>query len=133
MQTFLPSPSFILSARILDYRRLGKQRVEAKQILLALENPKYGWQNHPAVNMWRGHKGALQMYYNIMLNEWKRRGYNNTMQFILTDSDHSPPAWLGDPAFHASHRSNLLRKDKGYYSQFNWTEPDNLEYVWPRV
>ncbi|MFN7881952.1 MAG: pyrimidine dimer DNA glycosylase/endonuclease V, partial [bacterium] len=33
MQTFLPSPSFAESARILDNKRLGKQRVECKQIL----------------------------------------------------------------------------------------------------
>ena len=33
MQTFLPYPDFVKSAQCLDYRRLGKQRVEAKQIL----------------------------------------------------------------------------------------------------
>ena len=34
MQTFLPSPRFAESARCLDSARLGKQRVEAKQIRL---------------------------------------------------------------------------------------------------
>jgi hypothetical protein len=38
---------------------------------------------------------------------------------------------LGDEAFHASHRSNLLRKDRDYYGAFGWTEPDDLPYVWP--
>lgn len=33
MQTFLPYPEFIKSAQCLDNKRLGKQRVEAKQIL----------------------------------------------------------------------------------------------------
>jgi len=37
MQTFLPYPNFDASAAVLDDRRLGKQRVEAKQILLTLE------------------------------------------------------------------------------------------------
>jgi len=32
MQTFLPYADFKESAQCLDYRRLGKQRVEAKQI-----------------------------------------------------------------------------------------------------
>jgi hypothetical protein len=41
------------------------------------------------------------------------------------------PSWLGDDAVHASHRSNLLRKDLRHYSRFGWTEPDDLEYVWP--
>ena len=36
MQTFLPHRSFSKSAETLDYRRLGKQRVEAKQILEAI-------------------------------------------------------------------------------------------------
>ena len=48
MQTFLPYSSFTQSAQALDYRRLGKQRVEAKQLILALTQPKYGWKNHPA-------------------------------------------------------------------------------------
>lgn len=49
MQTFLPFPSFIESARVLDNKRLCKQRVECLQILKALHDPSYGWQNHPAV------------------------------------------------------------------------------------
>lgn len=32
---------------------------------------------------------------------------------------------------HASHRSNLLRKEPEYYTQFGWTEPPDLPYVWP--
>jgi geranylgeranyl diphosphate synthase type I len=44
---------------------------------------------------------------------------------------HQDSKWLGDKKFHASHRSNLLRKDSKYYSQFKWSEPNNLEYVWP--
>ena len=32
---------------------------------------------------------------------------------------------------HASHRSNLLRKDPEHYMQFGWTEPPDLPYVWP--
>jgi hypothetical protein len=39
MQTFLPLPDFIESAKVLDYKRLGKQRVEAWQILKAILNP----------------------------------------------------------------------------------------------
>jgi hypothetical protein len=44
--------------------------------------------------------------------------------------DNFKPHWLGDEELHASHRSNLLRKDKEYYSKFGWLEPDNLEYKW---
>src|SRR3954467_10297198 len=54
MQTFLPVADFADSARLLDSPRLGKQRVEALQILRAIELPDYGWVNHPAVLMWGG-------------------------------------------------------------------------------
>jgi hypothetical protein len=32
------------------------------------------------------------------------------------------PHWLGKDLFHSSHRANLLRKDSGFYSKFNWNE-----------
>ena len=44
MQTFLPYMSFDDSAAVLDYRRLGKQRVETMQILYTLLGVKVG--NH---------------------------------------------------------------------------------------
>ena len=133
MQTFLPYPSFQASAECLDTKRLGKQRVEAKQIITALTNPAYGWQHHPAVNMWRGHLGALKLYANAMIDEWVHRGWKNTMELYRVGV-HEPrdmPAWLGDPAFHASHRSNLLRKDPAFYAQYDWDETPFLPYVWP--
>ena len=37
MQTFLPYDSFEESASVLDWKRLGKQRVEAMQIVNAIE------------------------------------------------------------------------------------------------
>ena len=40
MQTFLPTKNIRTTAKQLDYRRLGKQRVECKQILNAL-SPDY--------------------------------------------------------------------------------------------
>jgi hypothetical protein len=129
MQTFLPYPSFVSSAKALDCRRLGKQRVEARQILKALRNGG-GWQHHPAVCMWRGYEDALVLYSNLMIEEWMNRGYRNTMEIYEAGIVRMPP-WLGDDVFHASHRSNLLRKDPNWYGQFGWTEPDTLEYVWP--
>ena len=37
MQTFLPYPDFAESAKVLDNKRLGKQRVECLQIMKALK------------------------------------------------------------------------------------------------
>lgn len=130
MQTFLPLPGFQETARVLDYRRLGKQRVEAQQILNALEGGG-GWSNHPAVLMWRGYEPALRRYRNEMIKEWVHRGYNNSMPLCHTGGRVRMPDWIGDEAFHASHRSNLLRKDQSFYSRYDWSEPSTLPYVWP--
>ena len=66
MQTFLPHSNFRKTARYLDYRRLGKQRVEAYQILNVLtgKSKGNGWKNHPAVKMWKGYENALKLYLN---------------------------------------------------------------------
>ena len=56
MQTFLPYRDFKQSFRVLDYRRLGKQRVEAHQVLNVLlgRTTTGGWRNHPITRMWDG-------------------------------------------------------------------------------
>jgi hypothetical protein len=133
MQTFLPYADLQESVRVLDYRRLGKQRVETFQVLNILldRTPTKGWRNHPVTRMWSGYEAALQLYQNYTIQEWVNRGYKNNMQFekILISSPQMP-VWFGDEAFHRSHRSNLLRKDYEYYSQF-FDEPIDLEYSWP--
>lgn len=147
MQTFLPYEDFGVSASILDDRRLGKQVLEVLQIDNALENPDHGWHNHAAVRMWRGYRHALLVYGVIMHAEvprrfkvdgtpFKRRKDGKELELRLAKlklrgSVVERPFWLGDPKFHAAHRSNLLRKKPEHYSQFGWSEPDNLPYVWP--
>lgn len=130
MQTFLPYPSFQDSVGCLDWRRLGKQRVEAKQILLTLQVGSR-WHNHPAVLMWRGFEQSLQQYMNCCIQEWIRRGYRNTMELAKVEEQVIMPWWFGSAKFHASHRSNLLRKNAIWYGQFGWKESHNLPYVWP--
>lgn len=77
MQTFLPYPDFELSLSVLDLRRLGKQRVEAKQILDTLIKDKNAWRFHPAIRMWRGFEIALEQYLRISIEEFTRKGGNN--------------------------------------------------------
>ena len=161
MQTFLPYESFTLSAKVLDYRRLGKQRVECKQLLQALlsgpyqvkvgdnwlpiRNPdeaeggkvrKTPWRNHPAAKMWQGYEDALVEYAIEICKEWIRRGYNDSLLPFFQDYQNvdgkfgGVPEIIGNEAFHASHRSNLLRKDFAHYSQFGWEEDSTLPYIW---
>lgn len=133
MQTFLPFDDFAQSVRCLDWRRLGKQRVEAFQILKALADPSYGWQHHPAVKMWRGYEDALGFYMNLCIAEWIRRGFKNTMSPapILLHTDVPLPPWVGDAAFHESHQSNLVRKDPEHYRRFFPRVAADLPYIWP--
>lgn len=134
MQTFLPYNNFEECAKCLDSKRLGKQRIEAFQILnILLERTNtQGWINHPAVLMWKGYEESLKYYFNMMLKEWIGRGYKNNLDFEKIDMEKLKfPSWLGNEELHASHRSNLLRKDYDFYIKYNWTEPDNMEYYWP--
>lgn len=139
MQTFVPSGiDFVETAELLDYRRLGKQRVETWQILNTLTGSSKGWSNHPAVKMWKGYETALALYGATMCAEWIERGYNDSMMprflGILGDIQNlsfTYPAWLYNEDIVMSHRSNLIRKFPEHYSPL-WPEvPNNLPYVWP--
>jgi hypothetical protein len=136
MQTFLPYADFAKTASALDYRRLGKQRVETKQILMALTGESTGWRNHPATKMWSGHERLLCYYGMVMSTEWKSRGYVDNLfpyfvsKLEVTEYKDDLPWFIGNEAFHRSHRSNLLRKAPEYYSELFSDVPDNLPYIW---
>lgn len=141
MQTFLPYASFAESAAALDGPRLGKQRVEALQLLRANTVPDYGWRHHPAAKMWRGYLPALVAYGLAMVDEWTSTGRPDTVRPQLLafapDVDGVPqeqlelPPWIGDEAFHLAHRSNLVRKDPEFYRPRFGDVPDDLPYIWP--
>ena len=148
MQTFLPFPDFGRSAAALDDRRLGKQRVEALQVVRALTWETYGWKRHPAVRMWEGHVEALGRYGYTICAEWLRRGYADTCAVsiaadlatagvvtVRTETDlraaDELPGWFGDDRVHGSHRAALVRKDPEHYrAQFPDADPDDA-YHWP--
>lgn len=133
MQTFLPYPNLSKSLKVLDNKRLGKQRVEAFQILniLLKRTKSKAWKNHPAVKMWSGYENALKHYLNKAIKLWVSKGYKNNMKLEVIKGKIILPEWFGNPMFHASHRSNLLRKNKTYYKKFKWKEKTNLPYIWP--
>ncbi|MEU6114632.1 MSMEG_6728 family protein [Streptomyces sp. NPDC047117] len=149
MQTFLPYPDFAASAEVLDARRLGKQRVEALQVLRGLTVPGYGWRHHPAVRMWTGYEEALVRYGLEICHAWTATGRQDTCAHTLTHdytatfpgapprpysalaSSGNLPNWLGDPAFHQSHQSALLTKAPDLYRHHFPNVPPGLPYVWP--
>jgi hypothetical protein len=135
MQTFVPyGTDFKANAAVLDRQRLGKQRVEAWQILNALQGRSKGWVNHPATRMWRGYEAALCDYAIAMCDEWLVRGYTDTMRQrfvdLLTD-DPVKPGWLLRSDVKESHRSNLIRKMPDHYGPLWPAVADDLPYVWP--
>lgn len=135
----MPEDTYLASARVLDTKRLGKQRVEAKQIFLSLTDPDYGWKHHPAVKMWSGHEGSLLAYGMTMCREWVSRGHDDTLlEYFHSEVLMSPyaendsfPPWVGDRRFHQAHQSNLMRKDPEWYAQFYSHVPDDIPYFWP--
>ncbi|MFC3503114.1 MSMEG_6728 family protein [Micromonospora krabiensis] len=149
MQTFLPYPDFLASARTLDQKRLGKQRVETIQVLRGLTWPTYGWRNHPAVKMWAGYEEALTRYGLDMCAVWVEPGRADTcattmaldlatacgVETVRTQDELAAagelPPWLGREDLHRSHRSSLVRKDPAHYRPIFGDVPDDLEYVWP--
>ena len=139
MQTFLPYPDFEASAKALDYRRLGKQRVEAMQLLNVLNNPDAkGWRNHPAVKMWRGYEYELALYGLTMSVEFYERGFDGyamMMKFtelcneLQNTNTEKYPWFIGFEPLHTSHKSNLYRKDPEHYARYA-SVGNELPYVW---
>lgn len=151
MQTFLPHPDFAQSMAALDWRRLQNQVYRECKTLI-----NGGWPNHPASKMWRENRASLCVYALAGIDEmarrnrqagergmtprWNRASLDAHREWLMEqhqlaayEQGHTrPPAWLGHPGLHASHRSQLLAKDTGYYSRHNWLEePGALPYVWP--
>lgn len=134
MQTFLPYMSSVSSALALDNKRLGKQRVEAKQILDLIEGrSRNNWINHPAVRMWRRFYHSLKYYTNTMIQEWKSRGMSNTMELYPVEDANGRffAPWLLDRRLRYSHRANLVRKLPDFYGP-KWPDVDpTTPYWWP--
>jgi len=141
MQTFLISSDPIETAKLLDYKRLGKQRTETVQILNILldQTGTRGWRNHPAVRMWKGYEAFLvKVYLKAMIEEWKNRGYKSPkcdehykrLYKLVEHQEPIAPSWFSNEFF-TSHKSNLVRKNSDYYKPL-FNIDGNLPYVWPR-
>ncbi len=88
MQVFRPYVDWKKSAEVLDDKRLGKQRIECKQVLKVIlrkldliRDGRRGWVNHPIVLMYfndgRPYIRDLIGFFDACVKEWKRRGFNN--------------------------------------------------------
>ena len=132
--TFVISNNPIDTFKILDVKRLGKQRLEAQMIIQILEGKKTnGYINHPMTKMWDGYVGGLKHYFNLCIDEWVRRGYKNKMEKYTDDTSGASALWSGKPdlggsisevlpwwffnsQIHETMKASLIRKDEDYYS-----------------
>ena len=155
---FVLSANLKENARLLDNSRLGKQRLETKQIINTLEGNSEAWSNHPATLSWRGYVPALKIYYNFIVREWISRGFVNNMELYPVNEKYYIiksyfdgittvfyeekqeddvtvfPYFFGWWPFIQSHRAALLRKNPDYYSHFyneDLIPYLSKGYVWP--
>jgi hypothetical protein len=136
MQTFMQHQSYKLVAQELDDKRLGKQRVEAYQIVKALRGDyadSGAWENHPATVMWRGYEHQLGWYGFYICEEWIKRGHKDSLiqhfiKLIESSPSTSLPWWVTNSILNLTHQSNLKRKDSKHY-QYNI--PNDMPYIWP--
>jgi len=139
MITFITDRDPNVTAKLLDSKRLGKQRIEALQILnslVGISKPS----NHPAFKMWKGYEGyLLYAYIPAIMNEWKRRGYSNTLcdirveelkKIVPMPEKLEQPEWFGEKVF-ITHKSRLIQKNREYYKHLFPDVPENLAYYWP--
>jgi hypothetical protein len=137
VNTFIPLPTFDECAKVLDNRRLGKQRVEAKQILnlLTNETKTNAWRNHPVTRMWENYVPALKLYYNTIVKEWIRRGFVNNMPLYELKGKIVIPWFATNTSINYSYQANLIRKDADYYKpKFHPGPPKKwilYTYIWP--
>ena len=136
VNTFLPYSDFRQSARVLDNKRLLKQRVEAYQIIKAIET-RYSdhpscWIRHPAAKQWIGYVPALKLYCNEMIDETIRRGFNNHMEkYVLPLNEPIvKPWWIGYAPIHAAHQASLLRKHPDHYKQYFRVPSEYMDYAY---
>lgn len=137
VNTFIISDSPRICASLLDYKRLGKQRVEAKQILDTIQNPS-GWKNHPVCHLWKDNIDGLKYYINCMIDEWIRRGYKNTMEkydISFKEEKDILPWFYYNKQIQNSMKAALLRKNPEYYKDILTLDDSdyiNHGYIWTK-
>ncbi|MCJ7636175.1 MAG: hypothetical protein MUO21_01655, partial [Nitrososphaeraceae archaeon] len=125
---------FVLNATLLSNEHLGKQRIEAKQIIDTILGITKGWRHHPAVRAWEPFVIALKYYANCCIDEWIRRGKKNTLpHYELPPGTITMPWWVKWDRLHQSHRAMLFRKNPFYYGDKFTVEQEYTlyGYIWP--
>jgi hypothetical protein len=145
MQTFWIDDDPRNTAKVLDWRRLGKQRVEVLQILRALAGETMGWRHHSLTRAWAGHVNALVVYGEAICLEWRQRcrkpcdrevcagdcSRDSCLSKIRAYANGGPvvwPGWVDDPLIRLAYRAKLLRKKPEHYGRLWPGVPADFEW-----
>lgn len=143
MQVFMPFVDFRESLSALDDKRLLKQLVEARQIIMG-----QGFTVHPATLAWKPFENTLRYYVEVGAEIWRQRGITNRGRAYTWNWDPQAgeyvdmPPFIGFAPYHISHACNLIRKNPGHYTVPLSTvipeamaragvEVDKVPYLWP--
>ncbi|MCI4446974.1 MAG: pyrimidine dimer DNA glycosylase [Pyrobaculum sp.] len=146
MQVFRPYVDHGRSAAFLDDRRLGRQRVELKQVLLAilrrrgiLRDGRRGWLNHPIVLMYDAgpYVDDLVRYFYAAVDEWTRRGFRNNISLddvepLLKQLAGAPGTPVTEDLAREYRRVLLLKEPCFYYRRLTAEELAELLSTPPR-
>ena len=118
--SFVTCPNPYQSVSLLDTKRVGKMRVELKELIDAIEK-RTAWSNHPASQMWIGYLTPLKIYYNITVREWIQRGCNNNMElYNIPDESEYDVIPLYFDGFKTYYAGSVRNPQKTFPMWFGW-------------
>jgi len=135
---WLPFSSTHKNLEVLANEHIFEIVFEGLQCLRNIYVGDLSWRDARA---WGEHPAALLHYVASAEREMVRRGYNPEQRVIRAHVALSragwplapvPPRWCGNPRFHLSQRSNLIRVNPEYYARrMPPTTPLEIPLMWP--
>lgn len=128
MQVFVPFYDIYMTASCLDRRRLWKQVLEAKQIIMAIDGISEAWKNHPVTKMYTPYLQWLVNYMNCLEAYWEG-DLNRASMYSKVIKCIKNPIFLTQE-FLDNHKKRLYTKDPVYYNQFSYLGTSEVNMYW---
>lgn len=135
---WLPYPSARANMKVLTDTHVFEVVCEGLQCLRNIYAGDLTWRDAAA---WANHPAALLLYVARAHQEMVQRGYDpeprvHRAHVALSRAGWPlapvPPWWFGQPDFHLSQRSHLIRIDPVHYTRrMPLTTPLELPLIWP--
>jgi hypothetical protein len=112
----LPYPNFILSARILETKRIAETLHGINELL----NEHFAPENEANYILWGNYRDPLSDYGNILSKQLIVRGFKNKIPFPyhVNRIPYCLPPFFGKESYHAAHRKFLLQMNPTHYTKF---------------